>query len=135
MSEHELHRSGSDEHAPDTAPQDDVVVIEPDRHELAEAPRYDFAVTRRAFIGTVGAGVIVLVVARRGVADLPVGDVVSHRAWRDPIAAWLHVGEDGVVTAYTVKVEVGQDIRTSLTQVVADELSVEPAAVRLVMGD
>ncbi|MCI0663133.1 MAG: molybdopterin-dependent oxidoreductase, partial [Acidobacteria bacterium] len=32
------------------------------------------------------------------------------------------MGEDGAVTAYTGKVEVGQDIRTSLSQVVAEEL-------------
>ena len=38
------------------------------------------------------------------------------------IGAWLHVGEDGAVTVYTGKVEVGQNIRTSLTQVVAEEL-------------
>jgi nicotinate dehydrogenase subunit B len=122
MSEHEIER--------------DDVVIEPDRHELAEPPRYDFAVTRRAFIGSVGAGVVVLVVTRRSAADgLLAGDATTSRALRDPIAAWLHVAEDGAVTVYTGKVEVGQDIRTSLTQVVADELDVAPAAVRLVMGD
>jgi nicotinate dehydrogenase subunit B len=114
----------------------DDVVIEPDRHELAEAPRYDFAVSRRAFIGTAGAGVVVLVVSRRGAADhLLAGDGAARRAVRDPIAAWLHVAEDGTVTVYTGKVEVGQDIRTSLTQAVADELVVAPEAVRLVMGD
>jgi isoquinoline 1-oxidoreductase len=45
------------------------------------------------------------------------------------------VGEDGSVTVFTGKVEVGQDIRTSLSQVVADELTVPLEAVRLVMGD
>ncbi len=38
------------------------------------------------------------------------------------IGAWLHIGEDGQVTVYTGKVEVGQNIRTSLTQAVAEEL-------------
>src|SRR5579871_3690025 len=33
------------------------------------------------------------------------------------------------------KVEVGQNIRTSLTQAVADELHVPPSCIRLVMGD
>ena len=119
MSDHELQR--------------DHVVFEPDRHELAEPPRYDFVLTRRAFIGAAGASVIVLVVHRRSAADLvAAGDGAARR---DPIAAWLHVAEDGMVTVYTGKVEVGQDIRTSLTQVVADELGVAPGAVRLVMGD
>ena len=40
------------------------------------------------------------------------------------IDAWLHVGENGKVTAYTGKVEVGQNIRTSLSQAVAEELHV-----------
>ena len=40
------------------------------------------------------------------------------------IGAWLHIGEDGAVTVYTGKVEVGQNIRTSLAQVVAEELRV-----------
>jgi nicotinate dehydrogenase subunit B len=110
------------------------VPIEPDRHELHAPPAYDFAWSRRSFLGTVGAGVVVLVAARPGTA-LVAGDVIAARSLRDPISTWLHVAVDGTVTVYTGKVEVGQDIRTSLTQVVADELGVTPAAVRLVMGD
>ena len=49
--------------------------------------------------------------------------------------AWLHVGADGAVTAFTGKVEVGQDNRTALSIVIAEELRVAPDAVRLVMGD
>jgi isoquinoline 1-oxidoreductase len=51
------------------------------------------------------------------------------------ISAWLHVDEEGRVTAYTGKVEVGQNVRTSLTQVVAEELRVPLGSIRLVMGD
>ena len=51
------------------------------------------------------------------------------------ISAWLHVNENGEVTVYTGKVEVGQNIRTSLTQAVAEELSVAPGSVHLLMGD
>ncbi len=49
--------------------------------------------------------------------------------------AWLHIGVDGVVTAFTGKVEIGQDNRTALSLIVAEELRVEPEAVALVMGD
>ena len=49
--------------------------------------------------------------------------------------AWLHVGVDGIVTAFTGKVELGQDNRTALSLLVAEELGVEPGAVRLAMGD
>ena len=42
---------------------------------------------------------------------------------------------DDVVTAFTGKVDVGQDNRTALSMIVADELRVSPRAVRLAMGD
>jgi isoquinoline 1-oxidoreductase len=49
--------------------------------------------------------------------------------------AWLHVGADASVTAFTGKVNIGQDNRTALSMLVADELRVAPDAVGLVMGD
>jgi isoquinoline 1-oxidoreductase len=51
------------------------------------------------------------------------------------IGAWLHIGEDGTVTVYTGKVEVGQNIRTSLSQCVAEELRVPTNKIQMVMGD
>src|SRR5262249_3971869 len=53
----------------------------------------------------------------------------------EEITAWLHVGEDGTVTAFTGKVEIGQNIRTSLAQTVADELRVSFESVRMVTAD
>ena len=58
----------------------------------------------------------------------------GRQAPRD-IAAWLHIGEDGKISVYTGKAEVGQNIRTSLTQVVAEELHAAPQSIRLVMAD
>ena len=55
--------------------------------------------------------------------------------WTTSAGAWLHVGADGSVTAFTGKVDVGQDNRTALSLLVAEELRVPLAAVRLVMGD
>jgi isoquinoline 1-oxidoreductase len=49
--------------------------------------------------------------------------------------AWLHVGPDGVVTAFTGKVEAGQGTRGALSLLVAEELRVPPGAVRVLMGD
>ena len=54
--------------------------------------------------------------------------------WAPTGGAWLHVGADGV-TAFTGKVEVGQGTRRALRLVVAEELAVPLADVRLVMGD
>lgn len=49
--------------------------------------------------------------------------------------AWIHVGEDGLIRAFTGKVEVGQGTRTALTLLVAEELGVRVEAVTLTMGD
>ena len=51
------------------------------------------------------------------------------------IDAWLHIGENGKVTVYTGKVEVGQNIRTSLSQGVAEELRLPIEKIEMVMGD
>ena len=106
-------------------------VLEPERYELRESSRYTFS--RREFLGTLGAGVIVLIVTRGRLVRAELPDGIQQVD--DSIAAWLHIAEDGKVTVYTGKVEVGQDIRTSLTQAVAEELHVAPANIKLVMGD
>ncbi len=49
--------------------------------------------------------------------------------------AWLHYGVDRTVTAFAGKVEIGQDNRTALSLIVADELQITPGSVRLAMGD
>ncbi|MBZ5558010.1 MAG: molybdopterin-dependent oxidoreductase [Acidobacteriia bacterium] len=49
--------------------------------------------------------------------------------------AYLRVGGDGRVTCYVGKVELGQGSMTALTQLVAEELSVAPASIDMVMGD
>ena len=59
----------------------------------------------------------------------------ADRGWSTSNGAWIHIGADSVVTAFTGKVDVGQDNRTALSQLVAEELRVPFARVRLVMGD
>jgi CO/xanthine dehydrogenase Mo-binding subunit/aerobic-type carbon monoxide dehydrogenase small subunit (CoxS/CutS family) len=55
--------------------------------------------------------------------------------WGGPDDAWVHVGSDGSVTAFTGKVEAGQGTRTALGSLVAEELAVPAARVRVVMGN
>ena len=55
--------------------------------------------------------------------------------WPRSGGAWLHVAASGAVTAFTGKVDLGQDNRTALRLLVAEELAVDPADVRLVQGD
>jgi [2Fe-2S] binding domain/Molybdopterin cofactor-binding domain len=54
---------------------------------------------------------------------------------REVDAAWLHVGRDGGTTAFTGKMNMGQDNRTALSLLVAEELRLPPSSVALVMGD
>jgi isoquinoline 1-oxidoreductase len=51
------------------------------------------------------------------------------------IGDWLHIERDGKVIVYTGKTEMGQNIRTSLAQAVAEELRLPVAAIQLVMAD
>ncbi len=49
--------------------------------------------------------------------------------------AYLRIGEDGKVTCFTGKVELGQGIIASLAQMLAEELEVAYDSVSMVMGD
>jgi nicotinate dehydrogenase subunit B len=104
-------------------------LTEPERYELHEGPMSDLS--RRDFFRIAGAGVVVALLFRES--------AVAQRPGREPVSqeigAWLHIGEDSAITAYTGKVEIGQNIRTSLTQVVAEELRVTPGRVSMVMAD
>jgi CO/xanthine dehydrogenase Mo-binding subunit/aerobic-type carbon monoxide dehydrogenase small subunit (CoxS/CutS family) len=55
--------------------------------------------------------------------------------WSTTSGGWLHVGGDGVVTAFTGKVDAGQDNRTGLSIMVAESVGAPIDDVRLVMGD
>ena len=113
------------------------VEIEPERYELAASAPYHFDLDRREFFRFLGAGVLVVSVLKSGVAAQESGGSRRGRGESLPkeIDAWLHINEDGKVTVYTGKVEVGQNIRTSLTQAVAEELHVALDKIDLVMGD
>ena len=55
--------------------------------------------------------------------------------WPPGGGAWVHVAPSGVVTAFTGKVDVGQDNQTAFRLLVAEELAVRPGDVRMVQGD
>jgi nicotinate dehydrogenase subunit B len=111
-------------------------VVEPERYELTAAAPYRFDLDRREFFKFLGAGVVVFSVLKTAAGGQESG-ARQRRGDSLPkeIDAWLHIGEEGKVTVYTGKVEVGQNIRTSLTQAVAEELHVPMEKIELVMGD
>jgi nicotinate dehydrogenase subunit B len=112
------------------------IPLEPERYELSAPAMYHFAVDRRDFFKFLGAGVLIVCVLKDLHAQESGGDKRGQAAsLPKDIAAWLHIGQDGRVTVYTGKVEMGQNIRTSLTQAVAEELRVSVTKIQMVMGD
>jgi CO/xanthine dehydrogenase Mo-binding subunit len=110
--------------------------VEAERYELQEAPLHHFELDRRDFFKLVGGGVAVLLLLPKGLAqESGRRGFGSREALPQNIGAWLHIGESGAVTVYTGKAEMGQNIRTSLTQAVAEELHVQVGAISMVMGD
>lgn len=111
--------------------------FEPERYELRAAAPYRFDLDRRDFFKFLGAGVIVVSVLKPVIAaqESGGGRRRSGESLPEEIDAWLHVGNNGRVTVYTGKVEVGQNIRTSLSQAVAEELQLPIEKIELVMGD
>ncbi len=90
---------------------------------------------RRDFFRALGGVVVVLTVEpAEGLQQAPGARSGAQQTPRE-IAAWLHIGEDSAITVFTGKVEVGQNIRTSLAQAVAEELRAPIERIRLVMGD
>src|SRR5262249_207948 len=49
--------------------------------------------------------------------------------------SWIRIDADGSITVFTGKAELGQGIKTALLQIAADQLDVDPAAIKLVTAD
>jgi CO/xanthine dehydrogenase Mo-binding subunit len=111
-------------------------LLEIERYELRAAPAYRFDANRREFVGVLGAGLVIAVGARAASAQR--GDRRGRR-WDyespEKLSERFHIGEDGVVTVMTSKVDVGQGARTQITQAAAEELQLPIEQVRLIMGD
>ena len=111
--------------------------IEFERYELSAGLPYHFELGRREFLKVFGGGVAVVLIVPRAEAAQESGR--RQRGFEESmpaeIGAWLHLSENGAVTVFTGKAEVGQNIRTSLTQAVAEELRAPLGSIQLVMAD
>ena len=85
---------------------------------------------RRDFIKMVGGGIIVFFSC-----DAPVFPGQRGPSYPTDLNAYLRIAEDGKVTVYSGKIEMGQGVITSLAQEAADELGVALASIEMVMGD
>jgi nicotinate dehydrogenase subunit B len=94
------------------------------------------SLNRREFMKLMGGGIFIFFTAgdpwamfqeaqRRG----------FDRSYPTDFNAYLRIAEDGKVTGFTGKVELGQGIQTSLAQILAEELDVSLDSVDMVFGD
>ena len=88
---------------------------------------------RRDFVKALGGGILVLV-------SLPSTGAAGaapelQRGYPTDINAYLHIAEDGKVTLFSGKIEMGQGVMTSLTQMAAEDLGVALMSIHIVMGD
>src|SRR6185436_17874374 len=86
--------------------------LEVERYELREGPAYHFTWRRREFFKALGCGLVVFLVVKPAFAQESGGGGRRGGGGRNrpqEIGAWLHIGEDGTVTVFTGKAEVGQN--------------------------
>ena len=103
-----------------------------------ECVAYDFGLSRRGFVKTLGAGLFLAV----SIPALPQESESGQRSRNaflgsgaQNLAARIHLGEDGSITVLAGKVEGGQGVRAELTQAAAEELGVAASRVQMILAD
>ena len=94
-----------------------------------------FASNRRDFLKRVGGGIMIFVALHDALFAQEGAPGRGRQRAPSDFNAFLRIGEDGRVTCFAGKVEMGQGIITSLPQMVAEELDVPLASVDIRLGD
>ena len=97
---------------------------------MSDAP----SLSRRGLLAAAG-GLLVSVSMRPAQGADEAGALPGSLKTAPLLDAWIRIEPDGAVTAFTGKVELGQGLRTALTQIVAEQLDVPLARVALVTAD
>jgi nicotinate dehydrogenase subunit B len=94
---------------------------------------------RRDFLKQSSGALVVAFSSAASIGDLVFAQAPQPGRFDGPgtpqLDAWIAVDAEGNVTAYTGKVELGHGLYTSQTQLVAEELCVPLARVKLIQGD
>lgn len=90
---------------------------------------------RRDFLKILGGGIFIFFRPwdGLGLSSLPADQ--ARRSLTKDYNAFLQIAEDGTVSCFTGKIEMGQGIITSLPQMMADELNVPLEKIKIIMGD
>jgi nicotinate dehydrogenase subunit B len=97
-------------------------------------PQFQPGMTRRSFFKVFGGGVFIFF-NTWDPFELMALQPAGRRALPTDYNAFLQIAEDGTVSGFTGKIEMGQGPITSLAQELADELDVAYDKVKMVMGD
>ncbi len=89
---------------------------------------------RRSFVKLLGGGIFIFF-QPWNILDLLALPQQQRRSLTRDYNAFLHIAEDGTISCYTGKIEMGQGIITSLAMMMAEELNVPFEKVKMVMGD
>ena len=111
---------------------------------MADEKKQKSAFDRRGFMKRIGGGIIVFFAVENSASAFQQGPPAKPKmggmGFGPPggaadLNAYLKIGEDGKVTIFTGKVELGQGNMTALAQMGADELGVPFDSIRMIMGD
>ncbi|MFZ0283418.1 MAG: molybdopterin cofactor-binding domain-containing protein [Bacteroidales bacterium] len=92
------------------------------------------SIRRRDFLKYLGGGIIIIFNPLQGCKP-KLAPVEEERSLPKDFNAFLHISEDGAVSCYTGKIEMGQGSMTALALMMADELDIPLERVKMVMGD
>src|SRR5690349_7578928 len=117
-------------------PEPEVVLSDPEEHQIIEPVGYDFGLNRRSFVQFLGAGLLVAA----SVSPASAQERGRRRGGfggggPKKISARIHLGKDGSITLLAGKVEAGQGARAEFVQAAAEELRVAANALQLVLAD
>ena len=84
---------------------------------------------RRQFCRLLGGGIVILVTTK------PTDLFAQRTKYPEDPNAYLRIDENGNVTLFSGKIEMGQGVHTSLAQMAAEELGVPLSKIEVVMGD
>ena len=91
---------------------------------------------RREFLKLLGGGIIIFVSYGDELTfEEPTRIQAARPGLPTDFNAFLRIGEDGRVTCFTGKIELGQGANTALPQMLAEELEVPLSSVDIVLGD
>lgn len=93
-----------------------------------------FEIDRRNFVKLLGGGLFIYFQLGEFLVGCASGSEQRRTLPKD-YNAFVHIDEDGKVTAMVGKIEMGQGIITSFPQMIADELDAPLESIKMIMGD